>query len=173
MNKVVAMTAIAAGLLVSSAALAAPANLADAFAPDGALTLVRGGGGGGGGGHMGGSGGSFGGGGHLGDNGGAHFSGGNAGAHFSGGDHFGGGAQRGVGAGPRLGANDHFDNGHGHIDHDHFDHGRGRHGRFPSDVFVYGGDYADYGYAGDCSWLRREARATGSAYWWRRYQQCL
>ena len=34
---------------------------------------------------------------------------------------------------------------------------------FPSDTFFYGGDYADYGYyGGDCGWLARLARATGS-----------
>ncbi len=27
-------------------------------------------------------------------------------------------------------------------------------------------------YHGDCSWLRRKARETGSSYWWRRYRQC-
>lgn len=27
-------------------------------------------------------------------------------------------------------------------------------------------------YHGDCSWLRRKARQTGSSYWWRRYRQC-
>ena len=27
-------------------------------------------------------------------------------------------------------------------------------------------------YHGDCAWLRRKARATGSQYWWTRYRQC-
>ena len=27
-------------------------------------------------------------------------------------------------------------------------------------------------YHGDCTWLRRKARATGSRYWWTRYRQC-
>ena len=42
MNKIVVMTALAAGLLVSAAAIAAPR----AVAPSGAVTLVRAGGGG-------------------------------------------------------------------------------------------------------------------------------
>ncbi|MGZ8417289.1 MAG: hypothetical protein ACXWVQ_09975 [Methyloceanibacter sp.] len=85
-----------------------------------------------------------------------------------------GGGPRNGGLGPRYGANDHVGNGNGHYDHDHFNHDHGRHVRyFPGDAFFYGGDYADYGsYGGDCSWLARQARATGSAYWWHRYQAC-
>ena len=41
MNNVMAMTALAASLLVSSAAIAAPANLADALQPASGLTLVK------------------------------------------------------------------------------------------------------------------------------------
>jgi hypothetical protein len=34
--------------------------------------------------------------------------------------------------------------------------------------------YNDYGYYdGDCDWLRRKARRTGSSYWWRRYDRCI
>lgn len=32
--------------------------------------------------------------------------------------------------------------------------------------------FYDGWYYGDCSWLRRRAEATGSAYWWRRYRRC-
>jgi hypothetical protein len=189
MNNVMAMTALAAGLMVSTAAIAAPANLSDALQPANGLTLVKGGGGGGGGGfsggggHMGGGGAGFTGGhvggGGVGGLGGGHIAsgggriGGDGGPHFSGGDHIGGvGGPRG---GMRYGANDHVDNGRGHFDHDHFDHDRGRHARFfPGDAFFYGGDYADYGYyGGDCGWLARQARATGSAYWWQRYNECV
>src|SRR6185503_17136369 len=147
MNNVMAMTALAASLLVSTAAIAAPANLSDALQPASGLTLVKGGGGGGGGG------------GRI---------GGDAGPHFNGGQHI--GAVGGPRGGVRYGANDHFDNGHNHFDHDH-----GRHARFfPGDAFFYGGDYADYGYyGGDCGWLARQARATGSAYWWQRYNACV
>ena len=157
MNNVMAMTGLAASLLVSTAAIAAPANLADALQPTSGFILVKGGGGGGG---------FVGGGAHI--VGGGRI-GGDAGPHFSGGDHI--GARGGV----RYGAHDHFDNGHNHFDHDHFDHDHGRHVRFfPGDAFFYGGDYADYGYyGGDCGWLARQARATGSAYWWRRYNECL
>jgi hypothetical protein len=50
-----------------------------------------------------------------------------------------------------------------------------RHRRFHRHIFigapfVYGGYY--YGY-GDCYWLRRRAIATGSPYWWNRYNACL
>jgi hypothetical protein len=34
-----------------------------------------------------------------------------------------------------------------------------------------GGAYA-YGYADKCGWLRRRAQATGSPYWWQRYEEC-
>jgi hypothetical protein len=36
---------------------------------------------------------------------------------------------------------------------------------------VYG--YYDYGYGYGCYWLRRNALATGSPYWWNRYNACL
>jgi hypothetical protein len=34
---------------------------------------------------------------------------------------------------------------------------------------IYGGYYY---YDGHCDWLRRRALATGSLYWWDRYNQC-
>ena len=143
-NNVMAMTALAAGLLVSTAAIAAPANLSDALQPASGLTLVKGGGGFGGG--------------HIASGGRIGV---DAGPHFNGGEHI--GAVGGPRGGVRYGANNHFDNDHG------------RHARFfPGDAFFYGGDYADYGYyGGDCGWLARQARATGSAYWWQRYNECV
>ena len=36
----------------------------------------------------------------------------------------------------------------------------------------YYGDY-DYGYSGGCEWLHERAVATGSRYWWRRYEACV
>jgi hypothetical protein len=33
--------------------------------------------------------------------------------------------------------------------------------------------YNDYGYAGDCYWLKRKALYTGSGYWWNRYYACV
>lgn len=46
-------------------------------------------------------------------------------------------------------------------------HGR-RHTWGPGIYFWF---YDGY-YYGDCEWLRRRAIATGSRYWWRRYNQC-
>ena len=33
--------------------------------------------------------------------------------------------------------------------------------------------YGAYAYSGGCGWLRARAAATGSRYWWRRYNNCL
>jgi hypothetical protein len=60
-------------------------------------------------------------------------------------------------------------------DHDRghdFDH-RGRRRVFRNGVWVwvYGPDY--YAYGDDCWWLRRQALATGSPYWWSRYNACI
>jgi len=33
--------------------------------------------------------------------------------------------------------------------------------------------YGDYGYGGDCYWLKRKALYTGSGYWWSRYYACV
>jgi hypothetical protein len=38
-------------------------------------------------------------------------------------------------------------------------------------VWVYGPDY--YSYGDDCYWLRQRAYATGSSYWWNRYNACI
>ncbi len=171
MNKVIVISALAAGLAVSTAALAAPGHLAGALAPEATLTLVRSGGGGGGGG-LGGGGGRIGGGGHMAGIGGVgdHSSGG----RVTGGDHVGsiGGPVRGPGG--RY--NGHFDN-----DHVGADYGHGHHGHYRNyypGLFAYGGydgayDDYDYSYGGDCSWLLHQASVTGSRYWRRRYQACL
>jgi len=37
--------------------------------------------------------------------------------------------------------------------------------------YYYGPDY--YAYGGECYWLRQQAYATGSPYWWSRYNACL
>jgi hypothetical protein len=176
MNKVMAMTALAAGLMVSTAALAAPVNLADALAPQATLTLVRSGGGGGGGGLSGGGGhmGGLGGGGRvagLAAGGGDHVG---SGGRFSGGDHV-----AGIG-GPVRGPGGHYN---GHFDNDHVgraDYGHGHRGYYRNYypglfAFGYDGDYGDYDYSygGDCSWLLHQANITGSRYWRRRYQACL
>jgi hypothetical protein len=59
-------------------------------------------------------------------------------------------------------------------DHDRnhdFDH-NGRHRVFRNGVWIwaYGPDYYSYN---DCYWLRRQALATGSPYWWSRYNACV
>ena len=36
-------------------------------------------------------------------------------------------------------------------------------------AYYYGGG----GYREGCGWLRRRAEATGSPYWWRRYEDCV
>jgi hypothetical protein len=76
---------------------------------------------------------------------------------------------------------DHGDRNHGdrnrrfaERDHDRnhdFDH-RGRHRVFRNGVWVwvYGPDYYSYN---DCWWLRERALATGSPYWWSRYNYCV
>jgi hypothetical protein len=52
-----------------------------------------------------------------------------------------------------------------HFRHHHFRH----HRRF---VFVGAYPYYDSYYDDGCTWLRRRARLTGSAYWWHRYNAC-
>lgn len=57
-------------------------------------------------------------------------------------------------------------------------HGNGHnhhHRRFYAAPFVgYGAYYGDSYYSGSgCAWLRRRAEATGSGYWWSRYEACL
>jgi hypothetical protein len=71
----------------------------------------------------------------------------------------GGSAFRGVGRG------------HGHHGHHH------HHRRFYYAAPFVGYGAAYYGesyYRGSgCGWLRRRAEATGSGYWWSRYEECL
>jgi hypothetical protein len=58
--------------------------------------------------------------------------------------------------------------------HDHdFDRFHNRHRVFRNGVWVwvYGPDY--YAYGNDCWWLRQQALATGSPYWWSRYSACV
>jgi len=142
------------------------------------------GGGGFGGGGFGGH--AFGGGGF----GGHAFSGGGfAGHSFSG--HAFGGSARGFAVGPRGGfaysgphggrafvgprggafVNRNF----GHRHFVNFNH-RFNHRRFVAVGFFpgyYDYGYYDSGYGGGCSWLYRNAVATGSPYWWNRYQYCI
>jgi hypothetical protein len=57
--------------------------------------------------------------------------------------------------------------------HDRGDHHGKRHRVFRNGVWiwVYGDDY--YAYGDNCYWLRQQAYATGSPYWWSRYNACL
>jgi hypothetical protein len=57
-----------------------------------------------------------------------------------------------------------------HFDRDDFRFHH-RHGHFVNGVFVFD---VGPGYAyNDCWWLRRRALATGSPYWWHRYELCV
>ena len=55
--------------------------------------------------------------------------------------------------------------GHWH-GHGHWHRGWG----FAAYPAFYGGDYY---YGGGCGWLHRKAIATGSRYWWSRYEVCV
>lgn len=60
-------------------------------------------------------------------------------------------------------------------DHDNH-HGRHRVWRNGAWVWLYGpGYYAydNYAYGDNCYWLRQQAYATGSPYWWDRYNACI
>ena len=99
--------------------------------------------------------------------GGGHggFGGHGFGGHMGGG--FGGHMGGHHGFGPSFGG------GHmgGHF-HDGHHHGHFRHGSAFFFAPAYG--YYDYGYGyGGCYWLRRNALATGSPYWWSRYNACV
>jgi hypothetical protein len=83
-----------------------------------------------------------------------------------------GGGGGGFGGGPHMGGPMHFAPRGGHFANRSF-RGRRDHRR----AFVVGpgfGYYDDgyYGYGG-CYWLRRNAFATGSPYWWDRYNACV
>ena len=53
-------------------------------------------------------------------------------------------------------------------------HGHGPGLRFYGYPFVgYGAYYDRGGYGEGCGWLRRRAQATGSRYWWARYEECV
>jgi hypothetical protein len=96
--------------------------------------------------------------------------GGHGGGGYGGG-HGGGGHGAGHGIGHGIG---HGGGGHGHG----WGGGGGHHGhglRFYGAPFVgYGAYYGSgYGYGSGCGWLRRRAEATGSGYWWARYEECV
>ena len=164
--KFAAATALASSLLVLPLmqGSAQSASLPSVPSHQSDLTLVAnegGGGGGGGGAHHMQGGGPQGGAGH-------HAMGGN-GPHMRGGNIAEGNSResrRGHGDIDHNRNNGRFaERGH---DNDHHGHG---HRVFRNGVWVWVGG-PDY-YAGDCGWLLRRARATGSPYWWSRYNDCV
>ena len=56
-------------------------------------------------------------------------------------------------------------------DHDGKNGNRHRVFRNGAWVWIYGPD--TYAYGDDCWWLLRRAQATGSPYWWDRYNACV
>ena len=98
---------------------------------------------------------------------GGGYGGGPGGGHGGpGGGHGGGGP--GPGHGPGHGPGWGGGGGHHH-------HGHGHGLRFYGSPFVGYGAYYDGGggYSEGCGWLRRRALATGSRYWWARYEDCV
>ncbi|HET9935738.1 MAG TPA: hypothetical protein VFQ29_04675 [Methyloceanibacter sp.] len=81
------------------------------------------------------------------------------------------------GAKGRRGSNfDRGDNDKRHManrDRDHDGKHGNRHRVFRNGawVWIYGPD--TYAYGDDCWWLLRRAQATGSPYWWDRYNACV
>jgi hypothetical protein len=73
--------------------------------------------------------------------------------------------------GPHGSPGQHFHPGHGGFPgYAHRHHG---HRFYPYGYGFLPYYYYDYGYYDDCAWLRRRAIATGSPYWWRRYEACI
>jgi hypothetical protein len=56
--------------------------------------------------------------------------------------------------------------------HHHHHHGPRFRGLYYAPFVGYGAYYGS-GYREGCGWLRRRAEATGSPYWWRRYEDCV
>jgi hypothetical protein len=89
-----------------------------------------------------------------------------------GGGHFGGGHIGGFGAGPRIGASRQFAPGGARFANRPFFHERRFHHRHANFFAFPAYGYYDYGYGYSCYWLRRNAVATGSPYWWNRFYTC-
>lgn len=47
-----------------------------------------------------------------------------------------------------------------------------RHHRYLYPSIGLGLAYGAYNYGDECGWLWRRAQATGSPYWWQRYEEC-
>lgn len=171
--KALVMATVAAGALVATlgampAVQAAPVGKAPlATAPQDLVTPVARGGRGFGGGGRGGM--------HSGPRmGGARMGGprmGGAGRFIGRGGSPGGGRfYRGGGGGPRHGFNGPRRGHHGH--HHHRPRYRGLY--YAAPFAAYGAYYYGSGYYNEgCGWLRRRAEASGSRYWWSRYEDCV
>ena len=186
-----AAAALAGGLFLlatahgPASAMSAPINLKNIIGTiPGSVELAGHGGGGGGGGHSGGGGGPRVG---NGPRGGGNFANRSGGRNYSGPHSY---AGRNFDRSPRASRNYSGDRGR-YADHNRGDHRRyaergrdnnhnnhnNRHRVFRNGawVWIYGPDYYydDYAYGGDCYWLRQQAYATGSPYWWSRYNACV
>ena len=171
-------TALASALLfaVAQTAHAAPLlNLKDgAQSPAGMVDLVRKGGGGGGKGFKGGGGGgkAFRGGGLSSKSfkgGGRSFSRSYAGRSFKGGKSYRGGSWARSG-GNRVYSGRNYGKGK-YAGRGYYNKGRYYRRGYP---YFWGGLAVTGAYYGsNCGWLYQQAQATGSAYWWQRYQDCV
>ncbi|MGI8853557.1 MAG: hypothetical protein ACR2GC_09780 [Methyloceanibacter sp.] len=170
--RIVMATALASALLfaVAQTAQAAPLlNLQDgAQSPAGMVDLVRKGGGGGKGFKGGGGGGkAFRGGGLSSKSfkGGRSFSRSYAGKSFKGGKSYRGGSwARSGGNRGNYGKGKYAGRGY---------YNKGRYYRRGYPYFWGGLAVTGAYYGSNCGWLYRQAQATGSAYWWQRYQDCV
>ncbi|HEY1247124.1 MAG TPA: hypothetical protein VGF29_20065 [Hyphomicrobiaceae bacterium] len=71
-----------------------------------------------------------------------------------------------------MGAPSHFAHGGARFANRPFFHERRFHHRHANFFAFPAYGYYDYGYGYGCYWLRRNAIATGSPYWWNRYYVC-
>jgi hypothetical protein len=154
--KLLAATALAGGLLLATfvSGVAHSASAPALSAPSSPVTLVAHGG-------MGGGGAMIRGGGRIGGGGPKAFAGPVGPGHLNTGSTW-----RGDRFASRRFDRDDFAS--RRFDRDDFHH---RHGHFVNGVFVFD---VGPGYAyNDCWWLKRRALATGSPYWWNRYELCV
>jgi hypothetical protein len=60
-----------------------------------------------------------------------------------------------------------------HAGRSHDGHKGQRHRVWRDGRWIWAWGPAVYAYADDCGWIWRRAQATGSPYWWRRYEECV
>jgi len=73
--------------------------------------------------------------------------------------------------GPRVSGNRDGARVYGYQDRGHNNRGRNHRGHGGIGVYGYSGDYGYTG--GACAYEYNRSVATGSAYWWNRYQECI